>query len=179
MISLELATLIAPHVASLSLIVTSAGGYFWNDIAPWNGVVSLARMTFIEKPEDNIPILLPMLYPQEFLDAPAIEYDQPSLTNYEVLKPMVLRRLTLARPQLLMGALSQMYGCVGHYVSKERLATIAKSIPKVKILIGDDDNLFVVWKGTGHGIFGCRSKEANVFLTRVMLEGRKKSMAVE
>ncbi|KAG9036496.1 hypothetical protein FRB95_008794 [Tulasnella sp. JGI-2019a] len=192
MISLELASIIAPHAASLILIVTSAGGYFWNNLAPWKGVSSLARLTFIKEPEKKIPILLPMLYPQAFLDSPAIEYDEPSLTNYEVLKPRVLKRITTTRPQGLMGALSQMYAGLGHYVSPDRLAKISKSIPKVLILTGDQDNLirpanshwlahcmpeaeFVVWKDAGHGILGQRPKEVRELFTRVMLEGRKKS----
>ncbi|KAG8889143.1 hypothetical protein FRB98_005618 [Tulasnella sp. 332] len=194
MISLELATIIAPRAASLTLIVTSAGGYFWNNLSPWEGTVSLARLTFIKEPEKKIPVLLPMLYPQEFLDAPAIEYDTPSITNYDALKPRVMKRLTITRSQTLVGALSQMYACLGHYVSQERLATIAKSIPKLTILTGDEDNLvrptnsywlarcmpeaeFIVWKGAGHGILGCRPKEANELLARVMLEGRTKSAA--
>jgi len=160
------------------------------------GVLGLTRLTFTKDPEKKIPILFPIIYPQTFLDAPAIEYDEPSITNYEVLKPRVLKRISLTRPQGLIGALSQMAACFGHYVSQDRLATISKSVPKVLILVGDQDNLvrpanshwlahcmpeaeFIVWKDTGHQILGQHPKKATELLARVMQEGRKRSAAAE
>ena len=52
-----------------------------------------------------------------------------------------LRRVLITKPQELMGHISQMAAALTHHVSPARLAAISKSIPKVVIITGDEDNL--------------------------------------
>lgn len=99
------------------------------------------RLVFTKKAEDKVQILLPLLYPITVLSKPAEQYDQPDITLHQYLTPRLAERLTITRPQTLMGSLSQMYAALMHNVSTDRLATISKSIPKVYIMTGDEDNL--------------------------------------
>lgn len=79
-----------------------------------------------------------------------------------------------------------------HRVTPERLAYISKSVPKVLILTGDEDNLvspsnskylsenmskaeFIVFEKTGHAIHLQRPKEYSALLERVFKEGRERS----
>lgn len=123
-------------------------------------------MTFIKEPQDKMHILLPLLYPQSWLDSPAVDFGQPDRTNYEVTSAEAVKRISLTRPQQLFGALSQMAAGLTHRVSSDRLAALSRSIPKILILTGDEDHLvasrnsywlkkcmpeaeFIVWKDTG------------------------------
>ncbi|GBE80862.1 hypothetical protein SCP_0305820 [Sparassis crispa] len=84
-----------------------------------------------------------------------------------------------------------MAAAVTHTVSPERLRTIATSIPKVVIMVGDEDNVvdtsesryiaehmpnaeLVVLDGTGHGIAMQRPVEFNAVVERAIREGREK-----
>jgi pimeloyl-ACP methyl ester carboxylesterase len=99
------------------------------------------------------------------------------------------RRLKITQPQTPMGALSQMYAGLTHYVSPTRLRKISSSIPKVLILTGDQDHLvhhsnshhlqthmpeaeFVWWEKTGHGISAQWKARFNELLERLFEEGR-------
>ena len=90
-----------------------------------------------------------------------------------------------------MGAMSQMYAGLTHRVTPERLSQIARTIPKVIILTGDDDNLvdpsnsiylsnmmpgseFVQWEITGHAIHLQHPQRFNDLVERVSKEGRQK-----
>ena len=90
-----------------------------------------------------------------------------------------------------MGAISQMCAGFTHHVSRERLRTISKSLPKILILTGDDDNLvkprnsahlascmpeaeYIVWEETGHAVSVQREKEFHYTIERVVDEGRHK-----
>ncbi len=84
-----------------------------------------------------------------------------------------------------------MAAAISHYVSPERLAFISKSIPKVLIITGDEDNLvnpnnsrhmkacmpeaeLIEWKRTGHGIHGQWRDRFNATLEHVFNEGRQR-----
>jgi pimeloyl-ACP methyl ester carboxylesterase len=90
-----------------------------------------------------------------------------------------------------MGNLSQMAAALTHHVQPERLRRIARAIPKVLILTGDDDNLvrpsnsvylkkempeaeFIQWEKTGHGIHIQHRNRFHALLERVFEEGRQK-----
>lgn len=77
-----------------------------------------------------------------------------------------------------------------HHVSAERLRQISKSIPKVTLATGDQDNLVspdntiylkthmkeaevVTFENTGHAVHYQRSREFNAMLERVFEEGRE------
>jgi pimeloyl-ACP methyl ester carboxylesterase len=90
-----------------------------------------------------------------------------------------------------MGHLSQMMAGTTHHVSPARLQEIAKTIPHVMIVTGDDDNLvdprnseylaaqmpearYEKWEGTGHGIHGQWPERFNRLLEEVFHEGKKR-----
>ncbi|EGN96172.1 hypothetical protein SERLA73DRAFT_185781 [Serpula lacrymans var. lacrymans S7.3] len=188
MIAQELATRIPKRIASLSLIVTTAGGKPWTNLPPWKGVSSLARLLATTEPSVKIPIILDMLFPSYWLEEKAGN-DPSGRTNREVQSETYTRRIELTRPQTPIGALSQMSAGLTHYVSSERLRTIASSIPKVLILTGDEDHLvdprnsihlkshmpwaeYIRWDRTGHGIASQWKAKFNGLLERVFDEGR-------
>lgn len=100
-----------------------------------------------------------MVYPQSWLNLPStsnptpsssddpasasyIPPSSPAQTNREIQTPLYLHRMLHTRPQTPLGALSQMFAGMTHYVSPERLRKdIAEKVPKVLILTGDEDNL--------------------------------------
>lgn len=154
-----------------------------------------------------------MVFPQAWLDAKA-EDDGEGRTNREVVVPvrstppstcvvidvvMTLlylcvkqdyrHRIAFTRPQTPLGTFSQMAAGLTHHVSPARLRRISRSIPKILILTGDDDNLirpsesvhlskcmpeaeFVQWKGVGHGIHIQEKRRFHASLERVFEEGR-------
>ena len=102
-----------------------------------------------------------------------------------------LRRVLITKPQELMGHISQMAAALTHHVSPARLAAISKSIPKVVIITGDEDNLvlpshslelkasmpeaeLIQWEGTGHAI-NSRVKMFNALLEETFEEARQKA----
>ena len=126
------------------------------------------RLFLIADAEKKLPILLDMVFPQEWL-AQKAEDDPEGRTNREIqtgvgiLKrsesqafdhDLVLLRLTfvshmqlyrhrilMTRPQHPLGGLSQMYAGLLHHVDSARLRKISSSIPKVLIVTGDKDHL--------------------------------------
>ncbi|KAH7910170.1 Alpha/Beta hydrolase protein [Hygrophoropsis aurantiaca] len=191
MIAQELAFRVPERIASLSLIVTTAGGRLWNNLPPWKGFKSLSRLFVTADPEAKIPTIMDMLFPPDWLRLKA-DNDPGERTNREVQSEIYRRRFKITRPQTPTGALSQMSAGITHYVSNDRLAQISKSIPKVLILTGDLDNLvspqnslhlrkrmpeaeFIWWEETGHGISAQWKTRFNTLLERVFEEGRTKA----
>ncbi|KAH7877887.1 Alpha/Beta hydrolase protein [Lentinula edodes] len=189
MISQELAYRIPERMISLTLGVTTAGGHIWNNLPPWKGFKALLRMTFMKDPAQKIPILLDLLYTSPWIDEKAVD-DPRGRTNREVEFESYARRFQTTRPQTLIGALSQMSSGLTHHVSAERLRQISKSIPKVTLATGDQDNLVspdntiylkthmkeaevVTFENTGHAIHYQRPREFNAMLERVFEEGRE------
>ncbi|KAF8992925.1 Alpha/Beta hydrolase protein [Cyathus striatus] len=188
MIAQELAYRIPERIVSLTLAVTTPGGYPWNNLPPWSGVRSLARLMVTSENEKKVPIVLPMLFPTKWL-AERDEDDAQSRTNYDVQTENFLRRVTITKPQQFIGHISQMSAGLTHYVSPERLRIISASIPKVTIVTGDVDNLvrpsgsyrlkeampeaeLVQWKNTGHGLHTQRVKEFNALVEKTAREGK-------
>jgi pimeloyl-ACP methyl ester carboxylesterase len=79
---LELALRIPERIGSLVLAVTTPGGPIWNNIPPWKGVASLAKLMFTPDPVKNAPIVMSMLYPDKWLEAE--NERNPGKTNREV-----------------------------------------------------------------------------------------------
>ncbi|KAI0093979.1 alpha/beta-hydrolase [Irpex rosettiformis] len=189
MIAQELASRIPERIISLTLGVTTAGGWPWSNLPPWKGLSTLARLTFISDPEVKIPMILEMAFPVEWLDSKA-EDDTQGRTNREIITVVYRRRIQLTRPQKFVGHVSQMVAGLTHYVSPDRLRQISKNIPKILILTGDDDHLvrpsgsvhlkehmpeaeFVQWEKTGHAIHMQHVKRFNGLLERVFAEGKQ------
>jgi len=87
-----------------------------------------------------------------------------------------------------MGHFSQMAAGLTHHVQPERLRHISRNIPKVTLVMGDEDHLIriensfklkeampeaelVQFKETGHGIHTQRKKEFNKLIQRTIREG--------
>ncbi|PCH38657.1 alpha/beta-hydrolase [Wolfiporia cocos MD-104 SS10] len=190
MIALELATRIPNRIVSLTLAVTRAKRDVRASLPSLKGVSSLARLLGMSDPEAKIPVVLDMVFPRAWLDAPA-ENDAQGRTNREVQTIEYRKRFEASRPQSPFGALSQMAAGLTHGVSPARLRSISSSIPKVLIVTGDDDYLvdpansrhmkacmpeaeLVEWAGVGHAVQVQRREKFNELVERVIGEGRSK-----
>lgn len=95
----------------------------------------------------------------------------------------------VTRPPTFIRSVSQMAAALTHKVSPARLRQISRTIPKVAIVVGDEDNLvrignsfhlkehmpeaeFVQWERTGHGVPAQQKRRFNALLERVFAEGR-------
>lgn len=95
------------------------------------------------------------------------------------------------RIQSPIGAISQMFAGLTHHVSKHRLREISRTVPKVLIVVGDEDHLvdpgnsvylkenmpeaeYVVFEHTGHGIHLQKPREYCELVDRVIKEGRER-----
>ena len=115
----------------------------------------------IKEPEQRIPLILEMLFPQDWLDSKSLN-DPQGRTNreietevisssYALLESNVLNlndvlqgyrsRIAVTRPQTPLGSVSQMAAAMTHRVSPDRLRQISSIIPKVLIVTGTTDNL--------------------------------------
>ncbi|PFH50315.1 hypothetical protein AMATHDRAFT_145432 [Amanita thiersii Skay4041] len=190
MIAQELAYRIPHRIISLAFCVTTPGGYPWNNLPPWAGVHGLAKLTFTPDIDKKAPTVANMLFPSHWL-AQRDEDDPKGRTNYHVQSEDYIRRITITKPQQLMGHFSQMIAGLTHYVSPERLRTISGMIPKVLIITGDEDNLvrpinsrrlkesmpeaeLLEWPGTGHAIHLQWPKRFNELLEKTFREGRRR-----
>ncbi|KAF7325977.1 AB hydrolase-1 domain-containing protein [Mycena kentingensis (nom. inval.)] len=185
MIAQELAWRIPERIASLTLAVTTPGGYPWQNLPPLEGIKCLTKLLFIAEPEKKAPTVMKMLYPQSWLDAPS-QLD-PTRKNRHVQTETYLRRSAFGPKQRIIGHISQLGAGLTHRVTPSRLRVIGETIPKVVILCGDEDHLmdlrhsrdlkaampgaeFVQWKQTGHGIPSQRPGEFRELLERVFGE---------
>lgn len=190
MIAQELSTRIPERIISLTLAVTTPGGLPWYNLPPWKGVASLGRLFLIADAENKLPILLDMVFPQEWL-AQKAEDDPEGRTNREIQTGLYRHRLLMTRPQHPLGGLSQMYAGLLHHVDGSRLRKISSSIPKVLIVTGDKDHLvkpmnsrylkqdmpeaeLVVWEDTGHALHLQWVDRFNELLERVFREGKQR-----
>ncbi|GJE96946.1 alpha/beta hydrolase [Phanerochaete sordida] len=179
MISQHLALRIPERMISLTLAVTTAGGHWWGNFPPWAGIVGLTRATFTADPVKKIPIVLDLVFPPDWLAA-----------NRDWVLEDYHARVRITPPQRPMGAFSQMFAGLTHHVRPEQLRAIARSVPKVLILTGDEDNLvrpkcslylksqmpeaeLVQWEHTGHGIHVQWRERFNELAERVFEEGRQ------
>jgi len=193
MISQELAMRIPERIISLTLAVTTAGGYFWTNFPPWKGLDGLVRLNFIKDPVAKIPIIHGMVYTSSWLDEKAVD-DPQGRTNREIEVESYTERFRITRPQTLVGGLSQMFAGMTHHVSAQKLRQISQSIPKVLLATGDQDFLVaphntvylkkhmeeaevVEFQNTGHALHYQRYREFNALLERVFKEGRERVQA--
>ncbi|KAL1744899.1 Alpha/Beta hydrolase protein [Schizophyllum fasciatum] len=197
MISQELAHLIPQRISSLLLAVTTPGNnHWWQNMAPWYGMKTLARLTFTP-PEQRPPLVMDMLFPRSWLDA-RDENDPNGRTNREVQTEELLYRIQNTRPQQLMGHLSQMVAALSHHVDVVRLSEIGRAVGApgagwIGVVCGDQDHLvatanshrlvaglrstdddiadFEEWEETGHGIHVQRWRRFCALIERGVAEG--------
>jgi hypothetical protein len=116
------------------------------------------------------------------------------------------RRIVHTRPQTLVGALSQLWAAATHHLSPARLRAIARAIPCVLVITGDEDVLvaptgserlmdgflgevadsdegrhveLVKWEKTGHALHIQWSERFNALLERVFKEGEEVSTVTD
>ncbi|KJA21623.1 hypothetical protein HYPSUDRAFT_41738 [Hypholoma sublateritium FD-334 SS-4] len=209
MIAQELAFRIPNRICSLVLAVTTPGGPIWGNFPPLAGLLALTKLVFTPDPVKKVWTVLPMLFPLAWLGERAVtdphaEFNgntpdnAKAKTNYDVQAEGFLRRVAITKPQLFLGHISQMAAALTHSVSRARLAHIARTIPKIALVTGDDDHLvrpvgserikvamdaglkvddrtrveLLRWEETGHGIHAQREGEFNELVERCMREGR-------
>lgn len=194
MIAQELAYRIPERIASLVLAVTTPGGRLWSNFPPWTGIIGLSRLLITPDPIKKTRIALRMIYPLPWLESQSEK--QPGKTNEEVETEDFLRRGSVTQPQGLIGHLSQMAAGLTHHCQPHRLLLISKSIPKVVIVTGDEDNLvsphhsrelkesmpeadLVQWKETGHAISSQFPERFNELLENTFREVTTKANKVE
>ncbi|QRV75422.1 alpha/beta hydrolase family protein [Ceratobasidium sp. AG-Ba] len=188
MVAQELATRIPQRIASMLLAVTSAGGHVWNNFPPWNGVSTLAKLTFTKDPATKVRMIMDMVFPLAWLAEPSSS--DPTITNREAQTRLYMVRILATTPQTLVGTLSQMAAGLTHYVSAERLRQIAMDVPKIILVTGDEDNLvpptrsewikecmgpqveLEKWDHTGHALQIQRPERFNALVERIVKESR-------
>lgn len=108
-------------------------------------------------PKQIIPLILEMVFPVPWLDSVAADGRTNREQQTEVSGPLIasqfddprshtnsqvyLTRMLATRAQSGVGHISQMGAGLGHRVTATRLARIARTIPKVTIVTGDEDHL--------------------------------------
>jgi pimeloyl-ACP methyl ester carboxylesterase len=102
--------------------------------------------------------------------------------------------MAVQRRQTLIGSLSQMAAATTHYCTPEKLRRIDRSIPKIWILTGDEDNLiypsnsfwlhkhmpeaeFEQWTHSGHGLVIQYPERFNERLDKVIQEAKRRIAA--
>ncbi|KAL1689549.1 Alpha/Beta hydrolase protein [Schizophyllum commune] len=203
MISQELAYLIPDRISSLLLAVTTPGNpHWWQNMAPWYGLKTLARLTFTP-PEQRAPLAMDMLFPQSWLDERDPD-DPQGRTNREVQIEEFHFRVKNTRPQQLMGHISQMLAALSHHVDVVRLSEIGRRVGArgagwIGVVCGDEDHLvatsnshrlvaglrstddeiadFEEWEGTGHGIHVQRRRKFRELIERGVREGIERRAA--
>ncbi|KAF8905851.1 Alpha/Beta hydrolase protein [Gymnopilus junonius] len=189
MIAQELAYRIPHRISSLLLAVTTPGGHIWNNfLRCLKGLQCLTKLTFTPAPENKVPTVLDMLFPKVWLDEKAksdphaewngnTEDNKQGKTNSDVQAEGFLRRVTITKPQLFMGHISQMAAALTHYVSPERLAYIAANAMKNGLSKSDAESNsrrveLQQWEETGHGIHAQREDQFNLLVERCVREGK-------
>ncbi|KAG9096082.1 hypothetical protein FRC06_009063 [Ceratobasidium sp. 370] len=201
MVAQELATLIPERIASMVLSVSSAGGHVWNNLPPVSDpafimdprALTQRRVEWSfdarEDPAAKVRMIMDMVFPLSWLAEPSSA--DPSITNREAQTRLYMIRILATTPQTLVGTLSQMAAGLTHYVSADRLRQIAKGIPKIVLVTGDEDNLvpprrsewikecmgpqveLEKWEHTGHALQIQRPERFNALVERVVEESRK------
>ncbi|KAK0210371.1 Alpha/Beta hydrolase protein [Desarmillaria ectypa] len=191
MIAQEVAYRIPERVTSLTLGVTTPGGYPWTNFPPWKGFIGLLKATFTKDLTIKIPIIHDMVFTKSWLEDK--DEEDPSRTNRERETEVLRKRINMTKPQTLLGTIYQMCAGLTHHVTPDRLRKISCSVPKVLLVTGDEDNLvksdntfylkrhmpeaeLVQWENTGHAIHYQRRCEFNALIERMVKEGREKAL---
>ncbi|KAK0448316.1 Alpha/Beta hydrolase protein [Desarmillaria tabescens] len=191
MIAQEVAYRIPERITSLTLGVTTPGGYPWTNFPPWKGVIGLLKATFTKDLTIKIPIIHDMVFTKSWLEDK--DEEDPRRTNRERETEVLRNRINLTKPQTLLGTIYQMCAGLTHHVTPGRLRKISSSVPKVLLVTGDEDNLvksdntfylkrhmpeaeLVQWENTGHAIHYQRRREFNALIERIVKEGRETAL---
>ncbi|GES92615.1 alpha/beta-hydrolase [Rhizophagus clarus] len=149
---------------NIHLIGVSMGGM---TLPPLLCVTTLSRLLFIRNPLDKIDIVVKLLFPNEWLRAPAPPGSSHA-TNEEHILETFRQRIAKRGIQPVNGAIGQMAACIRHYCSPSRLHRIKCYISQILVITGTLDNLvnpansyylakqlnaeFECWEGSGHAL---------------------------
>ncbi|CAG8697721.1 20394_t:CDS:10, partial [Rhizophagus irregularis] len=147
MISQELVLAKPQYFKSLCLTSTTPG----MTLPPLLCVTTLSKLMFIRNPLDKIDIVVKLLFPNEWLRAPAPPGSSHA-TNEEHILETYRQRIAKRGIQPVNGAIGQMAACIRHYCSPSRtldnLINPANSHYLAKQLNAD----FECWEGSGHAL---------------------------
>jgi pimeloyl-ACP methyl ester carboxylesterase len=119
MIALELATMAPQRLRSLSLIVTTRGGF------ETSGATNFILQTVFTRDQEAIlQMTLDFFYPKEFLAKPL---EGSTETVGDVLRRLHKDKMTNMKPQTVGGYVGQTLAIRTHFVSDERLAALGKA----------------------------------------------------
>ncbi|CAJ0851715.1 5440_t:CDS:10, partial [Entrophospora sp. SA101] len=133
MISQELVLLKPHYFKSLCLTSTTSG----LTIPPISCIITLMKLFMKKNPIDKVQLAVDALFPEHWLKSPSIGSSHN--TNRERVVESMVQRISNTRIQPVRGAIGQISACLRHYVSSERLRIIQDKIPKVIILIIDNN----------------------------------------
>ncbi|CAG8512723.1 6114_t:CDS:10 [Funneliformis mosseae] len=154
---------------SLCLTSTTPG----MSLPPLLAVTTISKLMFIRNPLEKVEITVRLIYPKEWLEAPAPP-GSPHPTNEKHMLDKFLERMTSRGIQPVNAA------CLRHYCSPDRLRRIKHNIPQILVVTGSWDNLirpensyylaeqlnadFEYWEGSGHALPGEQAERYNDLL---------------
>ncbi|RIA97065.1 Alpha/Beta hydrolase protein [Glomus cerebriforme] len=163
MISQELVLAKPQYFKSLCLTSTTPG----MTLPPLLCVTTLSKLLFIKDPLNKVDIMVKLLFPNEWLEAPAPS-GSPHATNKEHILETFHQRILRRGIQPINGAIGQIAACIRHYCSPSRLTRIKYYISQILVVTGTWDNLinpansdylakrlnaeFECWEGSGHAL---------------------------
>lgn len=187
MISQELSLLIPSRIKSMTLISTRSGNAFdfpSLSILKMFSKVSMKAVTY----EQGLDLMMDFLFPDAYLNQPTAE----GRTRKDELREFFTSWHNRPRRQSPAGALGQVCAAVGHHCSDSNLEKIGQTLSpgKIAVVLGDRDEMIyavrslqlqdrlpgselVVFKDGGHALSCQFSKDFNMLMERIMMEGNQ------
>ncbi|EFP80924.2 uncharacterized protein PGTG_07176 [Puccinia graminis f. sp. tritici CRL 75-36-700-3] len=187
MISQELSLLIPSRIKSMTLISTRSGNAFdfpSLSILKMFSKVSMKAVTY----EQGLDLMMDFLFPDAYLNQPTTE----GRTRKDELRDFFKSWHNRPRRQSPAGALGQVCAAVGHHCSDSNLEKISQTLSpgKIAVVLGDRDEMIyavrslqlqdrlpgselVVFKDGGHALSCQFSKDFNMLMERIMMEGNQ------
>ncbi|GAA5990381.1 hypothetical protein JCM11641_002344 [Rhodosporidiobolus odoratus] len=151
MVAQELALLIPSRIRTLLLTSTSPGSSSLLPSLPSRKATTLIvkqSLGLIKTPEEQIEGVVGTLFPKEWLEGIAGDGEEgEGRGRREVLIEEFLHRYHLNQRQPLSGRMGQTFAVLSHYVSFSRLTEIAKSVSRIAVIHGTEDELIAVERG--------------------------------
>ncbi|GAA6015978.1 hypothetical protein JCM10207_006826 [Rhodosporidiobolus poonsookiae] len=152
MIAQELALLIPTHLRTVLLTSTKSGHNRSLLHLPDLPTARATRMVLrqlvglAKAPEQQVEGIVEVLFPEEWLEE-RVEEEGGEKTRREVVVKDFLHRYHLGRRQTPAGRLAQTLAVMTHHVPPSSLRRIAESVPRVRVIHGEDDQLIRVGRG--------------------------------
>ncbi|KAM0753340.1 alpha/beta-hydrolase [Meredithblackwellia eburnea MCA 4105] len=139
MIAQEVAVAVPSRLSSLTLTSSRAGPI--PEFPTFKvGKMFLRQLTGrVKGPEHAAALAVDVLFPSKWLDSPDGVVD--GKTRRQVLEKNYLKRAQETKSVTAAGKLGQFSAVTSHYVSPWKLSSILSTIPRVHIIVGDEDQL--------------------------------------